>query len=112
MLYLQLIMQITEGMPDALGNQTDQILVFIEQALRSSSNDAEIIADATGHDASDSDDEEEEDEQEAAAVDAELEEDLDAESVTKLGLMETAIHLLLATLQCESQRYRYKVLQG
>ncbi|KAJ9105392.1 hypothetical protein QFC21_001762 [Naganishia friedmannii] len=99
LLYLQLIMQITESMPDALGNQTDQILVFIEQALRSSVNDAEIFTASPGNDAADSDDEEEEDEDEAAAVDADLEEDFDAQSVTKLGLMETAIHLLLATLQ-------------
>ncbi|KAJ9112328.1 hypothetical protein QFC19_000748 [Naganishia cerealis] len=103
LLYLQLIMQITEGMSDSLGNQTDQILVFIEQALRTSSNEADIITHTNGQDTADSDDEEDEDgadaDAEAEAVDAELEEELDARSVTKLGLMETAIHLLLATLQ-------------
>lgn len=101
LLYLQLIMQITEGMPDALGNQTDQIFIFIEQALRSSSNDAEIITASPGNDAANSDDEEEGQDDEAEDVDAELEDDLDVQNVTKLGLMETAVHLLLATLQCE-----------
>lgn len=89
-------MQITESMSDALGNQTEQVLIFIEQALRSSTPEGGSgTVDAEGVD---SDDEEDEDE-EAGGIDAELEDDLEHQDVGKLGLMETAIHLLLATLQ-------------
>ena len=96
LLYLQLIMQITENMPDALGDQTEKVLIFIEQALRSSTAEGESIA--VDDEAVDSDDE---DGEGAGDVDAGLDGDLDDQDVGKLGLMETAIHLLLATLQCK-----------
>jgi hypothetical protein len=91
-------MQITENMSDALGDQTDKVLIFIEQALRSSVSEGESVGvDVEG---ADSDDEEGE---EAGDVDAGLDGDLEDQDVGKLGLMETAIHLLLATLQCEHE---------
>lgn len=91
-------MQITENMSDALGDQTEKVLIFIEQALRSSASEGESVeVDAEG---ADSDDEEGE---EAGDVDAGLDGDLEHQDVGKLGLMETAIHLLLATLQCEHE---------
>lgn len=97
LLYLQLIMQITESMSDALGDQTEKVLIFIEQALRSSMTEPDSVAIDDQGDAADSDDE---DEDGAGSADSELGGNLDAQDVTRLGLMETAIHLLLATLQC------------
>lgn len=89
-------MQITENMSDALGDQTEKVLIFIEQALRSSTAEGESIAvDEEGADSDDEDDEG------AGDVDVGLDGGLDDQDVGKLGLMETAIHLLLATLQCK-----------
>jgi hypothetical protein len=102
LLYLQLIMLITESMPDALGDQAQKILIFIEQALRSSTTETESIEVQDREDTADSDDEEDQESQaDGERSNHDPNGDLDAKDVTKLGLMETAIHLLLATLHCK-----------
>lgn len=106
MLYLQLIMLITESVPDALGDQTQKVLIYIEQALRSSTTEKESIKARDPEHAGDSDDEEEDEFQaNTERLEPDSIDDLDAKNITKLGLMETAIHLLLVTLQCESPKH-------
>lgn len=96
-------MLITESMADALGDQTEKVLIFVEQALRSSLTEKDTIAQEREEEG-DSDDEEDELRDGTANSRLNIVEDLDAKDVTKLGLMETAVHLLLATLQCKHWR--------
>lgn len=111
-------MLITESMPEALGDQAQKVLIFIEQALRSSTTENESTKTEDREDAVDSDDEEEDQESQADGerLNQDPTDDLDAKDVTKLGLMETAIHLLLATLHCKhlgvSHISAYSLIEG
>lgn len=97
-------MLITESMADALGDQAEKILIFVEQALRSSLTEKDKAIAQEREEEGDSDDEEDEWRDGTANSRLNIVEDLDAKDVTQLGLMETAVHLLLATLQCKHWR--------
>ena len=93
-------MLITESMADALGDQTKKVLIFVEQSLRSSLTEKEKAIAQNRQNEGDSDDEEDE-ESRKDEVQSRLtqNDDLETKDITKLGLTETAIHLLLVTLQ-------------
>jgi hypothetical protein len=92
LLYLQIIMRLSEKVSSHLGKETRDVLLFIEHALRSSKYDH-----VQEEDEADSDDEDIEDVEAATRDDVGLTE----ADVPNLGLTETALTLLLATLQGE-----------
>jgi hypothetical protein len=93
LILLQVIMRLSDKASANLGKEVRHVLLFIEHALRPSST-AEEIDIADSDDGADSDDEDADDTAEPAVAN-----DVDKEDIPNLGLVETALNLLVATLQ-------------
>jgi hypothetical protein len=92
LILLQVIMRLSDKASANLGKEVRHVLLFIEHALRPSST-ADGIDSADSDDGADSDDEDADDAAEPAAAN-----DVVKEDIPSLGLVETALNLLVATL--------------
>jgi hypothetical protein len=92
LILLQVIMRLSDKASANLGKEVRHVLLFIEHALRPSST-ADAIDIADSDDGADSDDEDADDAAEPAAANNVVKED-----IPNLGLVETALNLLVATL--------------
>jgi hypothetical protein len=94
LLLLQVIMRLSDKVSSNLGKEVRHVLLFIEHALRST--DTAIDAEpADSDDGADSDDEDVDDVEEATVP------ELKKDDVPNLGLVETALNLLVTTLHGE-----------
>lgn len=92
LILLQVIMRLSDKVSANLGKEVRHVLLFIEHALRPSST-ADAIDIADSDDRVDSDDEDADDAAEPAAAN-----NVVKEGIPNLGLVETALNLLVATL--------------
>jgi len=85
-------MRLSDKVSANLGKEVRHVLLFIEHALRAPGESSEEVDEADSDDGADSDDEDVDDAEEATVA------NLTKDDVPNLGLVETALNLLVATL--------------
>jgi hypothetical protein len=89
-------MRLSDKVSANLGKEVQHVLLFIEHALRTPGESSDEVNEANSDDGTDSDDEDIDDAEEATVA------DLTQDDVPNLGLVETALNLLVATLHGKS----------